>query len=381
MKLMAIANSQHDLPGDRTTMAEFEQLVEDNITTEFDAKNLVKFGVREVNIEARADQVFTVPMKQLAAKIVLKVETNIIDDIEGETKYYFEEYKYDSDDVQGWFEKNGNTKESAKELLREIEFQEIGKDDIPLYIWHGGVQVPIKDAGGVKMYTFLNTAYYVKEEVRWYFDVSMLKILNIETKSETLLTKKTLDAALQDRDIENPNLLNITFYTYEKPDETENPIRINFEGNLKMGTVKMRQEMVGRWNAIWYKEGDIERPWLLPGMPGAPGKGELGPGWGSGGYVLISPEEQIVYEPAGEMIPVSTAIKECATSKYALIIEPKESTPGCKTNGVIHGNIYSVKAEIKELPKEEANSEPLTRAASGVSGGLSPMLYYNVQSW
>lgn len=380
MKLLAIANSEHDLPGNLTTMADFEQLVEDNKTTEFIANNLVKFGVREVDIDPRVNTVYTIPMSQLAAKIVLKVEAFSEEEIDEEVKYYFEGYKYDSNDVLNWFEKNGNSmKEEFKGLLKEIEFRQLSKEEIPLYIWHGGYRIEVKDAGGVKMYSFLNTAYYVKEEVKWYYDVSMLKLLNIETKSETLLNPKALDAALQHRDIVDPNILNITFYTYEKPDNTENPIRIDFEGKLKKGTVKMRQEMVGRWTAIWYKEGDITKPWILPGMPGA-GDSQLGPGWGSKGYVLISPENEIAYDPVGEMIPLSNVIEECAESKYALVLAPKSSIEGCNTDGVIHGNIYTVNAVINV----ERNATPATRSsdiASGVNEGISLSYHYNVSPW
>lgn len=335
MKLMAIANSEHTLPGDLKTYDAFAKLVEDNKSSTFEAGNLVKFGVRSVNIEPKANQVFTVAMRQLAAKIILDVEAKVADDIQMEPKYYFDDFLYDEETVTDWGK-------GEKTPPGNINYRTVDPFDITTapdrFLWYKDQKIKVTNNGG-KILLFENTANLVKEEEQWYFDIAVLKILNIETKSETILETKTMDAALKDKEIVDPNNMNITFYTYEKPDDTENPIRINFEGQLKKGIVTTKQEVKGESYAIWVKKGNPLTPWIVPE--------EMDGGWGNEGYALIAFNKEFKGDPVGVPIPDGVVIKEYPSSKYALIIAPKKTMAGCNTDGVIHGNLYHITATVQ----------------------------------
>lgn len=317
--MLVLANSSlsQEAIQNAKTYSEFKALKEtlqDQGAATFEAANLVKFGEQDVTISKGEANDIQVELTQLAARIDLSFQVNVPAE---EVEEPVVEERWTMDDLIGIAVKNpGKYKPGSSE------------------------------PGECKMHAHDGKWLYVPDNIRtttitkksWIFAISKVMISNVALKSNSFM--ETTETAENEND--NISYLvkdfevalsggtaTVPFYTYEKTfSPQENPLTVAVDGNLKYGTFE--EKTIETFSA--------EYQWISD---------QGGGGWGNSGRfdktTVISSDTKTTQE--------MTETIDNIEKSYKLVFNPTKSTE-CKTNGVVHGNLYDIVGTIDVNTRE-----------------------------
>ena len=300
-----------------TTYASFkalkEQLADQGAAT-FQANNLVKFGEKPVTINKGQSNNIEIELTQLAARVDLSFKVNVpAEEISPATT----ELKYTLNDL--------------------LEIAKNPETYVP------GSNIP----GECKMHTHSDGKWlYVPNNVKtttitkksWLFTIETVLVSNVALKSDAFMS--TSEKALNTNDVKeyrvndyqielSGSTATVPFYTYEKTySPQENPLTIRVNGTLKYGVFKEKTIETFSEEYRWASK-------------------QGGNGWGQDGYfdktTIISSETKTVQE-------MDKTLEEVKKS-YKLVFNPTKSET-CRTDGIVHGNLYDVVGTIDVNTRE-----------------------------
>lgn len=300
------------------TYSEFKTLKEtlkDQGAATFDAANLVKFGEQEVTISKGEANDIQVELTQLAARIDLSFQVNVPAEEVGEPVV-----------VEKW------TMDALANLVTAKN--------------PGQYKPGNTEPGECKMHNHDGKWLYVPDNIRtttitkksWIFAISKVMVSNVALKSNSFMetTETAINAddnisyLVKDFEVAlSGGTATVPFYTYEKTfSPQENPLTVAVDGNLKYGTFE--EKTIETFSA--------EYQWISD---------QGGGGWGSSGRfdktTVISSDTKTTQE-------MTEAIDNIEKS-YKLVFNPTKSAE-CKTNGVVHGNLYDIVGTIDVNTRE-----------------------------
>lgn len=320
------------------TYTEYQDLIEKNLqggqhTAIFEPSKLVKVSeLFPKTISATETAPIRIPLLQLAAKFELSFTVDAKREAYGEP--YHENFKYSPKDVHEWLntEKNAPPEAGFEECNDKIQSHGITEYMGVAISWQGN---------GQKGYHITNEFDHIQPYAEWVYDVKELTIFNIETE-----TSVVLDAINEESDYLRSITLNenldgvITFYSYEKDFKTENPITVQVKGDLNKKVVLEVTRKQGKFILAWLKKNDSGDP-ILSG-----GKYQLESGWGNEGSVVFLDIPNEVFETISDPVIIQTPLQKHENVILSSIINPVDDGEFCFTDGVIHGNIYTINALI-----------------------------------
>lgn len=319
-KMLVLANSSlsEETIRNATTYSTFKALketLEDQGVSTFDAANLVKFGEQEVTINKGESNDIQVELTQLAARIDLSFKVDVPVEEVGEPVV---EEKWSMD------------------ALKELVTTKNPGQYVP------GSSVP----GECKMHSHEGKWLYVPDNVKtttvtkksWVFAISKVTVSNVARKSNSFMettvtatnTDDTKSFLVQDFEVAlSGETTTVPFYTYEKTYNPQgNPLTVKVDGNLKYGTFVEKTIETFSAEYQWHSDNS-------------------GQGWGQSGYfdeaTVISSDTKTTQE-------MKETIDNIEKS-YKLVFNPTASAD-CKTNGIVHGNLYDVIGTIDVNTRE-----------------------------
>lgn len=304
LTLLTLANTsllENEVRAAAVSPASFKALKEslsNQGATTFNSANLVKYGEQQIALNKGESKTIVVELTQLAARVDFTAKINVPDEIISNT----ETLKY-TIDILKEYAKNPGKDES-------LDVYEYKGDAV-----HQGKWLAVK-----------NQKINIKVVKTWKFDLSKIRIENVNTKSQSFLNSYT-PSYVYNNEINNYSFDQIltgnsfSFYSYEKKPDVDN-LTVKTSGMLRnqIDTIKTTTDFFALYK--WSKDN----------------------GWGSNGEFTdtdtMSISSPVIHEPS-----VGTVFYNQPKS-YSLIINPKDSDPGCYTNGLVHGNVYGVTGVI-----------------------------------
>ncbi|RHO70403.1 hypothetical protein DW083_13550 [Parabacteroides sp. AF48-14] len=331
VRILAIANSANDYSS-YETYDQYKAAIERNLdatyqaTATFTATNLVKVGEVDYSFTSSSiNPVIEIAMTQLAARVDIKLDIAI----PGEELKPDTVWTLNPSIVEGW--NKNKVPDNYTNIAKIEDWPDAIKEFNPAEVVYNGKPLIYNEANnGTKLYHVDNSCVITQNFYEWRLDISDIQIYNIETQSYILLSaenveQKLLSLLLGNLGVKDDGLL-LSFYSYEKQFTTKSPLRVNMTGKLIKELKKKATKAKGSWHALWLKNGSSVQP-----------------GWGTGGTFAFIPAN-VTYE---EQEPVWTnQIFAELPAGYSFSINPEKNGTTCFTDGVIHGNLYTVTAKI-----------------------------------
>lgn len=334
VRILAIANSANDY-STYTTYSQYKAAIECNLdaanqpTATFTATNLVKVGELDYSFDSSSENpVIEIAMTQLAARVDIKL--NIA--IPGEELKPDTVWTLNPSIVEGW---GKNNIPNQYENVASIEDWDKAIDEFdPSEVIYNGKPLVYNDANnGTKLYHVNNSCVITQNFYEWRLNISDIHIYNIETQSFVLLSTENVEQKLLSLELGNLGVkddgLLVSFYSYEKQFTTNSPLLVNMNGKLIKELKKKVIKAKGAWHALWLKDGNTVQS-----------------GWGNDGGTFAFIPTNVVYDESQEPIWTNEIFAELPAG-YSITINPERNGTTCFTDGVIHGNLYTVTAKIK----------------------------------
>ncbi|RHJ86443.1 hypothetical protein [Parabacteroides sp. AM08-6] len=332
-----------------TTKAAFKEIWEGKDTYAFDPSNLLKFGELDATITEAANPVITVPLTQVAARINLRVTTELPGKTLVKGPYY--------ESLDGKIELDSLVKTLTDAEIERLfpgaeKQQNISGESIKNgEFYYGNRKVTAgKMSNGYKGYKIPNyQAYKIHEYRKYVLEIKTLKIDNIRTRAiavEPAQDENTYLIMGYEPTL-NSLLGQYVFYTYERVDQTSSPLTVVISGDLYQANVKEKTLVTTDW-WIFNAKNKVSLDYK--------GSDELSveTGWGfSETYFFAESKGDNWQEVEGGETIVDDGEKElkAVVDKLSFTIEPKKGIPEtCHTDGVIHGNLYDVNAKMVKMP-------------------------------
>lgn len=372
MTVVVIANSAQDYSS-YTNLAGFKTAIETTTAftnPTFDPTELVKVGILKMDITT-ATTAIEVPMVQLAARVDLKLAITATDGLDVDSEQMQASYELaDFIDEMNRLAQGGNFMNNSGLKIGKYSIgvtQNVNKQELTgspaRYEDHDPVSYA-QNYDNVKFYPGDGAAsdqwlvQKVKSRtIQWGLDLKSITIDNIMLKSDVILnkwgtllfsnTQQPIEANMGSLTWTNPAAgqeghidtfagthFILTFYTYEKEFDKE-PLTVKVDADVIRTTVSSVERFTGLYGA-WY---DTKNECLVNTIKQG-GKDVV--------FVVIEGSEfgslgadQEVIETEGQTYP----------KQFAFIINPQTGQPNytSNTDGVIHGNLYSVAATVKNV--------------------------------
>ncbi len=380
VRVLVIANSTLDFSTCKTYADYMAKVESTAFPATFNPETLVKVGHVDVSLAATTDQVITVPMTQLAARVDFTIKM----DLPVSSTVSFIDHSAEIDVLFDGLGKGGtniNNSKGASVTLKDGTVMHFYEDShVPpnnkcpnppaanTYYTnpYTGEQIKV-DLNG-KIAHAMNVPFdRVTISDRWGLKINKITINNIQIKSDLVLDNPTLWANTQSA-VPSSSMANYTFpvpkdtitheytlrfYSYEKPLYTAGnigeAIKIEFDTELIKGKAEKRERFVATaGHGIWVYTDSPKNDRSLIGKPSG--------GWGEDKnnvtrFTLISIEKEDKLPPEAQ--PQSVFNKDLGSQsyfkKYIVVINPDKTMEGCRTDGLIHGNLYSINAYLRNV--------------------------------
>ncbi|MDF9829902.1 hypothetical protein [Parabacteroides sp. PF5-6] len=371
MTVVVIANSAQDYSS-YTDLAGFKKAIETTTAftnPTFDPTKLVKVGILETDITTDMTAI-EVPMVQLAARVDLNLAITATDglDVEGgqtEVSYELAGFINEMSEAAkaGNFMNNSGLtfKGYPIDVLQNENKQYLANNGYKArYQNHNPVSYDV-NKGNVKL-SFREDAedqWLVQKinsrTIQWGLDLKSITIDNIMLKSDVLLdkwgtllfsnTQLPIEENMESLTWTNPAVgqeghidtfagthFILTFYTYEKEFDKE-PLTVKVNADVIRTTVSSVERYRGMYGA-WY---DTKSKKLVNGSGGT-----------NVVFVILEGSE---FGSLGADQEIIETEGTAYSKQFAFIINPQTGQPNytSNTDGVIHGNLYSVAATVKSV--------------------------------
>lgn len=328
VRFLAIGNPKGDYSG-CSDYNSYKTFVENNNSATFDPTKLVKVGELDYEFGSSSAVVspIEIPMIQLAARVDIKLAVDLPETVYTPTA----EYQYSENDVLNWgkqlSDKPGDV--SASVCTEKVSYEGIEYN------------ASYKKA---HINSWVDSVYTTGE---WRLNIGSVTVNNIETQSNIILssvnTKKSLLPDNTNSFVKDGDMLRMTLYTYEKApleDTSSDILNVTFNNTyLEYGQSVVKRRYSGIAHGMWTKNGVFINGW----ESGGPNDGYAFK------YIGNSVTIDQNTEPTEEWIESSDV--EAYEMKYVLKVNPKYSPTLPSTAGLIHGNLYSLTATVKNLPE------------------------------
>lgn len=354
-RILVIANSDLDF----STCLDYEDyqamIEKTQFITDFDAKKLVKVGYIDKDIMPdNYTEEIIVPMTQLAARVDMKLIVQLPKVIEGKNADYpaeVEEKVFATIGKQagaGQWTIGGITYTGRECKNHEGHTQYLYNK--PYYNpYTRQWETSLSGGGGQKFAEIDNmTIDSITTIGSWGLKLNSITVNNIQTQTPVLiesantLALKQLEGGPWQKkftpDSTVVDTFRLTFYTYQKDlyadDEDAEVLNVTIDAKLAKGTYDVKTKYKVQTFGIWIREGGSTNGWSS-----ANEKGLFVPLTNVGAAVGAPVPGEFIDEVGEQDYP----------KKFVVWINPKKEMPGCNTDGLIHGNLYSTEVLFKSV--------------------------------
>ena len=335
VRVLAIANSNADY-SECKKYADYETVIENNGSAEFNPSNLVKVGELPATTISNG-QTLEIPMVQLASKVVLDLTTDLP---VYSTK---EESRHSIDGFLDQLDKRMNRTSSNKPCeIKDKQGNTLGyayKCDESVSFKYGGLTI---EPGGYKIAHITGiTVDSIFTTSRSVLDISSLTVTNVETQSPILVPdgkKRSLGKLPMGEIGDIAGQRRIVFYTYQKQryasDQEAGVLTVKIGGDIQDKDEVITKSYTGATaHGVWTLNGKVVNGWNE----------------GGDGYKFVYLQDIVSSEnlkPVGEPDYVTMSGKS-SPANYEIKINPKYVENVC-TDGFVRGNLYHIKATVKK---------------------------------
>lgn len=347
------------------TYTQFKALAEttDYSVAKFDPTTLVKMGEIDYTFtESNYKTAVVVPMEQLAARVDLKIAVDFERDLLDE----YNEVLLSEEAAEFLRTSNLNNYNSPSKAFtielengQEITGYNCAKQDhcneTKESLYFNGKKL---EGGNKWLHLSAALVNNTKAFSQWALHVNKITISNLQTKTDIILpydpkisknsfNKEFCNWGNNYEDVNIVDSLKITFYTYEKDlykGDLSEAVTVSVDAELWFATVlTTKQYLVNRAvHTVWAKEDNN-------------GVLQIADGNGSNGekYVLCDLDKDY-FDAIDESTPIVSEFSKTEDTKvygksFAFVINPAKTMPNCNTDGLIHGNIYTLGLTIDNI--------------------------------